>query len=130
MFNTLRNLLLPMLLLAPITAISAQGSPPVQHRLDYSYSSQTETSDGSGSGSASGRTSLIERRLAKHADGWIVEYDLLLEAGEERKPLDWQFPARVIMRGDGSYELLNGDELRERNEKWRELANLPSTACG
>ncbi|WP_284126477.1 hypothetical protein [Parerythrobacter aestuarii] len=97
--------------------------------LKLSHEEESRDSKGSG-GSTRGRDDLVEKIIEITDDGRIVEYDLPLEPGEERKPLNWQFPARFLIDAKGEARLLNADDLAERNAAWRELAGIEESACG
>lgn len=117
-------------LLIALASVSARADEAGEsYYLKLSHEEESEDSGG-GRSSSRGRDDLIER-IIEITDEWrIVEYDLPLEPGEERKPLNWQFPARFQIDAEGTATLLNAGDLAERNAAWRELAGVDESACG
>ncbi|MEO0712672.1 MAG: hypothetical protein AAFY37_02035 [Pseudomonadota bacterium] len=103
-------------------------------RIGHTYKIQLEqrsTSSGtSSSGNSTSRMALTERVVELRPDGIVLEFDLPGEVSEEDRAIEWQFPARVLKRPDGSLELTNFDELEARSTEWLERAELDSSACG
>lgn len=90
----------------------------------------TETEGDVSSSRSSGHSTLIERVLELEPETISLEYDLPEGMPEERRRMDWRFPARVRIDSHGTAELLNSSELARRNLEWREAAGIPEDACG
>ena len=82
------------------------------------------------SGGSTSRTTLTERVVELRADGIVLEFDLPADTSAKERAREWQFPARVLKRPDGSLELVNLDELEARSVAWLERAELDPSACG
>ena len=117
--------------LIPSSILSAQDNQtPERYYLDFEHSSKTETLDGSYSGSSSGSDDLIETIITRTVSGEIVEFDLVLEAGEERPLWAWQYPIRVLRPAKGPMTVLNRDEMVSRRDRWLEESEISPDYCG
>ncbi len=90
----------------------------------------SQRSKNGSSGSSTTRLTLTERVVALQSDGVVLEFDLPPEIAGKDREREWQFPARVLRRPDGSLELLNPGELEARAAAWLEWAELDPSACG
>ena len=128
---------------ATVAAVLAIGSllscaqdtrPPPLDRVGDTYKMRLERSSqhsqNGSSGSSTTRLTLMERVVALQPDGIVLEFDLPAEIAGKDREREWQFPARVLKRSDGSLELLNSDELEARSAAWLEWAELDPSACG
>ena len=108
--------------------------PPPLDKVGDTYKLRLERSsersqNGSSSNSNS-RIARVERVVALQPDGIVLEFDLPGETADKDRTREWQFPARVLKRPDGSLELLNSDELEARSAAWLDWAGLDRSACG
>lgn len=116
--------------LLSLSSTAARADEPGQsYYLLLSHQEKSEDTTGNTS-SSSGRDDRVERIIEVSDLGLIVEFDLPAEKGGERKPIDWQFPARMLINPDGTMTLLNEAELAARNAEWRRLAGIEESACG
>lgn len=90
---------------------------------------ETKGSDGSSSSSVD-RDTLIEHVIEQRQDGVVLDYALPSSATTDEREMEWQFPVRVLVRADGSRQLLNRSDLEQRRDNWLKKAGLPKTACG
>lgn len=104
------------------------GQAGDEYRVTFSYATSSESSDG-GSSSSQGHNTYIERVLAVTADGLDLEFDLPLEA-EENRLIEWQWPVRVHETSDGEFRLANREEMEVRRDAWLAAAEIPREACG
>ncbi len=81
-------------------------------------------------GSSSGHSTLIERVIEVSDDGIVVEFDFAEQTSDSAKAREWRYPARLLVTNDGEVELVNPDELAERNRNWRNQAGFDKSACG
>ena len=123
-------MILAALVTAPLAAqTSSYGEIGQVNEITVSYETADESSSG-GRSSSHGRTVYIERVIAFDADGVLLEYDLPLEAGEDRPAINWQYPVLVRKSSNSSLELTNRAELEARRDAWLQLANIPEEVCG
>ena len=108
---------------------SVAGAPGDVFRITRSYSSESEGDNGSSS-SSRGDYEYVERVDAVGPEGTERTFDITLDPGDERRLIEWQFPARVLVAPDGTLELLNRDDLERRRNAWLETAEIPADACG
>lgn len=115
----------------PALALSPQPDPAVgeQHEIIVSYETSQQGSDGS-SGSSRGQDVLLERVIAVSSVGLELEFDLPSDATAEDRARVWKFPARVLQQSNGPMRLLNGDELKERVDRWLTAAEMSREMCG
>lgn len=91
---------------------------------------KSQNSGNGSSGSSSSRMTLIERVVELQPNGVVLEFDLPSDMSAQDRSIDWQFPARLLRRQDGSLELLNVDELETRASAWLSRAEIDPSACG
>lgn len=91
---------------------------------------ETKSEGDSSSGSSRGTNAYTERVLSVKPAGIIREFDVRLEADEERELADWQFPAQVRDRVGLNPSLANRAELEARRDAWLTAAQLSQEACG
>lgn len=109
---------------------SPQSAPKVgeESEIDKRYETSQKTSDGSGS--SRGRDVILERVIGVREGGLELEYDLPKNATAEDRARNWQFPARIFRRSNGSMLLRNRSELEARVEVWLKAAGLTRADCG
>jgi len=112
-------------------ALSPRHEPVVgeQHEIIVSYETSQQGSDGS-SGSSSGQDILLESVIAVTSLGLELEFDLPSDATAEDRARVWKFPARILQPSSGAMQLLNGDELVERVDRWLTAADMTREMCG
>lgn len=125
--------LVAALLLPPAGAVAQeqtfQDRPGDAYELQLRSESSSESGDGSTGSSRSGG-SMVERVVAVREDGLELEFDFSAGASAADRARDWQLPARVLLRPDGSLVLLNEDDIRVRIDEWLTLGQIPREACG
>lgn len=112
-------------------ALPSRTAPEVGdlHEIVVSYETAQAGSDGS-SGSSRGRQAVLERVITADESGLEMEFDLTSDATAEDRALVWKFPARILQRSNGALELLNGEELEERVDRWLAAADMTREMCG
>lgn len=93
------------------------------------YETRSESSDSSRS-SSQGGYHIIERVVAVHDDGIEIEFDFPPDATEQERAREWMFPARLLRRPSGAFEVLNAAEMEQRIDAWLTLGGLTREACG
>ena len=121
--------LLAALLSAPTCARASEEQAGDEFRITLFHESET-TGDNGSSSSSSGGHEYLERILAVRADGVERVYDIPLDADDEERLINWQFPVRIFEANDGSLRILNRAELEQRRDAWLKAAELPAKACG
>lgn len=91
---------------------------------------KSQSSSNGSSGSSNSRMQLVERVVELQPHGVVLEFDLPSDLSPEERSIQWQFPARVLRQQDGSFELLNVEELETRASAWLARAELDPSACG
>lgn len=104
-------------------------APGDEFRITLTHSSESKGDNGSSSSSRGGHE-YVERVDAAGPEGTERTFDITLEPDDERRLIEWQFPARVLVAPDGTLELLNRDDLERRRDAWLEAAEIPAEACG
>lgn len=72
----------------------------------------------------------MERVVDVRDDGVVLEYDFVPDTDEAARQRDWTLPMRVLLRQDGSKELLNSSKMEERLDLWLARAEWDRTICG
>lgn len=98
-------------------------------RITQTHSSESKGDNGSSSSSRGGHE-YVERVDAVGSEGTERTFDITLDPDDERRLIEWQFPARVLVAHNGTLELLNRDDLERRRDAWLEAAKIPAEACG
>lgn len=97
--------------------------------LRLRYETRSESSDHSSS-SSHGGYHIIERVVAVRDDSVELEFDFPPDATEQERAREWMFPARLLRRSSGEFELLNAAEMEQRIDVWLSLGGLTREACG
>lgn len=123
-----------VLLVCPTASAAAQQLPPSSaigfvSSITIESTRETKVSDGSSSSSFD-RDTLIEHVVEQRQDGVVLDYALPSSATTDEREMAWQFPVRVLVRTDGSRQLLNRPDLEQRRDNWLKKAGLPKAACG
>lgn len=122
------------LAISSLLSCARDTRPQTSDKIGDTYEMRLERSSqrnkNGSSGSSTTRLTLTERVVALQPEGIVLEFDLPPEIAGKDREREWQFPARVLKRPDGSLELLNSDELEARAAAWLEWAELDPSACG
>jgi hypothetical protein len=110
-------------------AAATTGQAGDEYRVTVSYATSSKSSDG-GSSSSRGHNTYVERVLEVIADGLELEFDLLSEAKEANRLIEWQWPVRVQEASNGDIRLTNKEEMEARRDAWLTAAEIPREACG
>lgn len=97
--------------------------------LALEYQTDKEGGEYDSRSSSSGRQAIAERIIAVTGDGVEAEYTVLDAPEDVRGNERWMFPARIRFAADGGKDLLNRDELAERNAAWLAEAKWPREVC-
>jgi hypothetical protein len=130
---------MPRLLIALTLALAGVGNfanvQPAAERVGDTYDirlryqTRSESSDSSSS-SSQGGYHIVERVIAVRDDGIELEFDFPSDATEQERAREWMFPARLLRRPSGEFELLNAAEMEQRIDAWLTLGGLTREACG
>lgn len=109
---------------------TAHDQPGDAYEVRLSREGSTRRDDEASSSSFRDGGQLIERVIAVEAAGVVLEFDLSRDSTPEDRARQWQWPARILMSGDGSMSLLNATEIEGRIDAWLTAASIPREACG
>ena len=97
--------------------------------ITLTHISESKGDNGSSSSSRGGHE-YVERVDAVGSEGIERTFDITLHPDDERRLIEWQFPAQVLVAPNGTLELLNYDDLESRRNTWLEAAEIPAESCG
>lgn len=101
------------------------------YELVNSYKTSTEYGDNAGKGSSSGSDTLIATIIKDDSKGIELIYDLPDRYfSKDEKKKHWQFPAHILRSKDGTFTLLNYEEIEQRVEDWLNDSGWSREACG
>lgn len=89
-------LFLMAFLFAPACALASEEKAGAEFRITLFHMSESKGDNGSSS--SSGGHEYLERILAVRSDGVERVFDLPLDAKDEKRQINWQFPVRVFLR--------------------------------
>ncbi|MEW4449511.1 hypothetical protein [Qipengyuania sp. JC766] len=116
--------------LAALGAASGLTAGEQGYLLQYEYETSTQEVSGHGQSSSGGTQSLAEHAIATTAEGLEIEYSIPGDPDEVRGNDMWMYPARVLVRPDGSKRLLNESEIIARRDLWLDEAGWTKEQCG
>lgn len=113
-----------------VHSLPAKTADQPGHVFELRLEQTTADQAGDTSGSSSSRQTLIETVIDVRNDGVVLEFDLPPSVPEKDRLRDWQFPALVFKRDDGSLELINAEESEQRRDNWLERGGIDRENCG